>query len=239
MIVDHVQNHRHTGTVTGIDQHFELIRSAVRVLDGVRIDAVVAPVTVARELGNRHDFNRTDAKLFQIAQSFDCRRKRPFRRERTHVQFIDHHLLQAHAAPVIILPIKSPVIEYLAGPVNTFRLKVRRRVGPCDRSVESEKISSAGLDVRKGRLPVTGRFLSFNTLRVGSHLDETFFTDIFKFGLRRDQSQLNTTPMRSPYRKSTSTFSIKPRPRYHPACPPLKRTIVRHGIRSEMDVNST
>ena len=62
MVVDHVEDHGQAGLMGGVDEPLQRPRAAVAVLHGVGMDAVVAPVAVAGELGHRHQLDRRDAQ---------------------------------------------------------------------------------------------------------------------------------------------------------------------------------
>src|SRR5215510_4500277 len=79
VVVHHIQHHGQATLMTGIDQPFEPLWPAIRGLRGKRIDAVVAPVTAARKLRDRHEFNRADPNVPEFVQIRDDSLKRPFR----------------------------------------------------------------------------------------------------------------------------------------------------------------
>ena len=67
VVVDDVEEDRQAVRVAGVDQPLQPVRPAVAVLGGVGEDAVVAPVAAAGELGDRHQLDRGDAQLAQVA----------------------------------------------------------------------------------------------------------------------------------------------------------------------------
>ncbi len=76
MVVDHVQHYGQAARVTGIDQSLEPGCSAIRMLRGERINAVIAPIALSRKLRHRHDFDGRDAQLDQCIEPPDRRVER-------------------------------------------------------------------------------------------------------------------------------------------------------------------
>src|SRR5215470_5835585 len=85
VVVYHIQHHGQATLMTGIDQPFEPLWPAIRGLRGKRIDAVVAPVTAARKLRNRHEFQCGNTNILELAQVWDDSLKCPFRGKRPDV----------------------------------------------------------------------------------------------------------------------------------------------------------
>src|SRR2546426_11999924 len=64
-------------------------RAPVGGLGRVEVDAVVAPVTRARKLGDGHELDGGDAQVDKRGKMLDDRLEGPGRRERAHVQLVD------------------------------------------------------------------------------------------------------------------------------------------------------
>ncbi len=122
MVVDHVQHHAQADCMRGIHQTLEPVRTAITGLHGVRRNAVIAPVTRARESCNRHDLNHGDAEFFEIRQSGDSCVERAFRRERANVEFVNYVVAQRQAAPMSAVgPGKPFRIDNFCWAVHAFR----------------------------------------------------------------------------------------------------------------------
>src|SRR5262245_11534521 len=121
VVVHYIQHHSQATLMTGIDQPFEPFWPAIRGLRGKRIDAVVAPVTAARKLRDRHEFNRADPNVPEFVQVGDDGSERSFRGKRADVEFIEKVLLQGDAGPVLILPGEMEV-HNLRGSVHVLGL---------------------------------------------------------------------------------------------------------------------
>ena len=67
MVVDDVEKHGQAATVRRIDKPLQSSRAAVAILHGIGMNAVVAPIPLAGELGDRHQLDRRDAKRGQFA----------------------------------------------------------------------------------------------------------------------------------------------------------------------------
>ena len=104
MIVNDVQDDSQPLLMTGIDQQPQPLRPSVGILNCKRIDAIVAPVTAAGELGNGHEFNSRDTEIFQFVQIMNNGLKGALWRERAYVKFVDNIVMQWQSAPAVILP---------------------------------------------------------------------------------------------------------------------------------------
>src|SRR5690554_6079592 len=66
MVLHHIQNDGNVFLVTFIYQLFQFSNTPVTILGGKGIDTVIAPVSAARKLGDRHDFDGVNSQLLQI-----------------------------------------------------------------------------------------------------------------------------------------------------------------------------
>ena len=71
VVVDDVEDHGHPAFVAPLDEPPQPGRAAVGVMDGVREDAVVAPVPRAGELGHRHQLDRVHADRGEMVEVAD------------------------------------------------------------------------------------------------------------------------------------------------------------------------
>ena len=94
VVVDHVQHDRESVLVAGIDQLLQAGGTAIGRLRRVEAGAVVSPISISRDLRDRHDFNRGDAEIAKIGESrndaFEC----PFRGKRAGVEFVDDEIFE-------------------------------------------------------------------------------------------------------------------------------------------------
>ncbi len=113
MVVDNIQIDCHAFFMTGIHQLLKLPGAAIRILHRERIDPVISPVPPPWELRHRHQFNGIHFQRFQLIQSRYYRRKCSFRGERSHMEFVNHHIFERNILPIGIGPRKRGMINYL------------------------------------------------------------------------------------------------------------------------------
>jgi len=94
MVVHHIEKHGQTMPVTGGDQARQVLRRSIRRQRGVPIDAVIAPAMPARECRHRQQFHMRHAQSDEMGQFFLSGLVGSFRRERAHVQLVNHGLAQ-------------------------------------------------------------------------------------------------------------------------------------------------
>ncbi len=99
VVVDDVEGDGQFAMMAGVDETLQRERAAVRGVDGVGIDAVVAPITRAGKLRERHEFDRRDAQVLEIGETRDDRVERAFGRERADVQLVENVFCERQAAP--------------------------------------------------------------------------------------------------------------------------------------------
>ena len=76
VVVHHVDDHAEPGAVTGVHEAFETLRTAIGVVWGKQVDAVVAPPPIAREFGDRHHLDGVDSELDEVRQAARWPRRR-------------------------------------------------------------------------------------------------------------------------------------------------------------------
>src|SRR5262245_66501426 len=62
VVVDHIEDDRHSSLMAGIDKCLESGGTAVGILNRERKYSVITPVARTRKLRNRHQFHRCDPK---------------------------------------------------------------------------------------------------------------------------------------------------------------------------------
>ena len=68
MVVDHVEEDHQAKLVRALDETLEIIRAAIGGIGRVGQNAVIAPVSPAREFADRHELDRRDAEIAQELQ---------------------------------------------------------------------------------------------------------------------------------------------------------------------------
>ena len=133
VVVDHVLDDAQAGGVGGV--HEALVRggSAVAFVHGVPEDAVVAPVVGAVEAVDRQQLHEVDAQLRQVVQLPGGGVQCSLRRERAHVEFVDHGALEPAARPLPVRPLVAAGVERAREGVDAGGLApgpgVRQRCG--------------------------------------------------------------------------------------------------------------
>src|SRR4051794_4097139 len=107
VVVDHVEEDHEAPVVGVLHEVLEFIRGPVGAFRGVRQYAVVAPVTTTRELGERHQLDRRDAKLDEVVEFFLYTSEGSFRGKGADVQLVQDDLLPGASLPVLVSPRES------------------------------------------------------------------------------------------------------------------------------------
>jgi hypothetical protein len=144
VVVDHVQQHHQAARVGGLDQRFQFLRPAVAAIRREWQHAVVTPVARAREIRQRHQFDRTDAQFSQVIQARDNACIIAGGRKRADVQFVDHRFVPGPAAPIVIGPFKSGGVDDFAGGMHIIRVEARSRVRHAQAVVDFKPVAGAG-----------------------------------------------------------------------------------------------
>src|ERR1700761_4856072 len=89
VVIDNVEQHRQATLMSGVDEAFERIRAAIRLIYGIERDAIVSPAMIARKRRDRQQLDVRDAEFGQVVEMRDGSIERAFWREGTHMQFVD------------------------------------------------------------------------------------------------------------------------------------------------------
>jgi hypothetical protein len=107
VVIDHIENHSQSLLVTFVDQPFQSPWPPIAVLRGVETGSIIPPISLSRELSDRHQFDSAHPEiLLQIIEMGENRLKGPFLGERSGVDFIKDRLLQRYSFPSLIFPLK-------------------------------------------------------------------------------------------------------------------------------------
>src|SRR4030066_405497 len=139
MIVDHIQNHRQAPLMAGINQPHEPLRTSIRILHRERVNAIIAPVAIPRELSHRHDLNCGYAQILQFIQVWDDGVKGALRSKSPHMEFVNHIMGERYSGPVKLFPNKMGVND-LAWPMDAFGLELGGGVRTFSVPIETIKI---------------------------------------------------------------------------------------------------
>src|SRR5581483_7872896 len=139
------------------------------------MNAVVAPVSGARKLGDRHDLDRSDAELiFEVIKPGNDRIKSALRGNGSDMKLVDNVIFQRHAAPNRTAPVKGVGIDHFGRSVNAFRLKTGVRIGALRRMIEPIKIARTRRDFFDDRFKTASLFF-FHWKRKGLRSDNLYF----------------------------------------------------------------
>src|SRR4030095_13643795 len=142
MVVDDVENDRQADSVTGVDQSLQPWWAAVGILHGKWIDAVVAPISVAGKLPDRHDFHGGDTEIFELLKIANDRVEGAFFGVHADMKLIDDDVMQRETVPAIVFPLEFGINDF-GGAMHAFGLKTRRRIGTLDASIQAIDISAS------------------------------------------------------------------------------------------------
>jgi len=144
--------------VGAVDEPAQVVGRAVVVARREQVDAVVAPVVAAGELGDRHELERRDPDVGEVAQPLGRGAPRSLGRERAHMELVEHVALRGDPGPPCVGPRERRGIDDLRRPERPFGLVARRGVGVQRRVVaEPEAIARAGGDPRREPRVVAAR----------------------------------------------------------------------------------
>src|SRR5207245_1213241 len=104
MVVDDIQDSGQAVQMAGIDQTLHRLWTAVGVMRGEKVDAVVTPAPRAGELGHRHDLDRIHAELDQLGEALDRRIECSGGGERADVKLVEDEAGKWAAAPAGVAP---------------------------------------------------------------------------------------------------------------------------------------
>src|SRR5208282_1067760 len=129
MVVDNIQQNHHSAVMGASDKLFEIFGAAVSAIGREREDAVVTPVALAREVGNRHQLQGSDSQIRQVVEALAHCGTSPGRGEGSDVQFIENSFFPPSATPGAILPVEGTGVDNFAGSMHVPRLKPGGWVG--------------------------------------------------------------------------------------------------------------
>jgi hypothetical protein len=139
VVVDDVEDHGQPARVRGVDEALQRGGAAVGVMRRGDVDAVVAPAALARSLGHRHQLDRVDAESCEARELLDRSVERARRRERAHVQLVDHELRARWRAESPVRPCVRRGVEHARGFAQPARLVARTRIGPASRAGATDR----------------------------------------------------------------------------------------------------
>ena len=111
VVVDDVQDDREAVLVRGVDEAFHGRGPAIDMGGREQIDAVIAPVALARELGHRQWLDRVDAERCDARQLSDQAIESALGRGGANVDLIDDQALDAPALPTLGTPAKGVRVD--------------------------------------------------------------------------------------------------------------------------------
>ncbi len=163
VVVDDVQDDGEAAPVRGVDEPLESLGAAVARLGRVEGHAVVAPVAIARELGDGHDLDCGDAQVAQRPQPLDDGVERAGRRERADVQLVEDVVRHLGRAPTVVGPTKRGRVDHTRRAVHAVRLMAAHGIGSRHRAplrrqavavigARAHALDEAGEDARRDRL---------------------------------------------------------------------------------------
>src|SRR4029077_6062781 len=129
MVVNDVEHHGQSLLMASVYQSLQGRGASVRVLHCIRVDAVIAPVSVSRKLCYRHEFDCADPQISQVSNSGNDCVKGSLRRKCSDMKFVEDILFQGNAEPTMVSPCKA-CIHDLGRTVHSLRLKSRSRIRP-------------------------------------------------------------------------------------------------------------
>ncbi len=101
VVVDDIEDHSQPRRVGGGDEAGEALGTAIGGMGRRGVDTVVTPAVVAGEGGDRHDLDRRDAKLAELAQPRDGPLERARGGKRADVELVDHEIAQGDAGEAV------------------------------------------------------------------------------------------------------------------------------------------
>ncbi len=141
VVVDDVEEHGEPRAVARGHEFLQAARPAVARLHGIGIDAVVAPAALPGELRDRHELDRGDAQLAQLAEPPLRRRKGAALREGADVQLVEHERVARAPPGAALVPAEAPWEEDGRWPVDAVRLPARRGVRAGRPAVFAERVA--------------------------------------------------------------------------------------------------
>ena len=120
MIVNNVEEDHQTLVMRGIDQRLQILGGPVTCVRRVRQHTVIAPVSLAGKIIDRHQFDRGDTEFGKARQFADNAFETA---KRAGMQFVDHRFRPWAAPPRRISPCVSVGIDHNAGIMDVASLR--------------------------------------------------------------------------------------------------------------------
>src|SRR5919201_4599643 len=86
MVVDDVEKDHEPARMRFVDQHPQIVRPTIGAVRRIKQDAVIAPISAACEIGNRHQLDCRYSGLNDVIELVDCCAKRAGGRQRADVK---------------------------------------------------------------------------------------------------------------------------------------------------------
>ena len=201
VVVDDVEHHGDTTSVSRGDEGFQLLRPAVGGLRSELQHTVIAPAALARKIGDRHELDGGDTQPSQVVELIFHAREGAFRAERADVQLVDNGLMPRPAAPLLIVPLESLGVDDLAGSLNVVGIAPGGGVGHLGLPVDPVAVPAAGVSLTGDELEPPARLRThFERARLAGLLVE---------------HQLDLMRSRRPEAKADVAFGRQLRPKGH------------------------
>ena len=126
VVVDHVQNHGDAQIVGCLNEGLQIGIAAIGSVQGEQVGAVIAPVALAGEGGQRQQLDHRNAEGLQVRQLGPGGGQGPLRGEGADMQFIDDGIFDGDAAPAVRLD--AGWIGHRRGAMHAVRLGTGGRV---------------------------------------------------------------------------------------------------------------
>ena len=128
VVVDDVEDDPQTEAMRFVDEAAQVLGPAIGAGRRPPIDAVIAPVPAAGEVGNRHQLDRGDPEPAQLGQLIDQRGKGSLRGVGADVELVDDQVVDRQTGPGFVAPLKRQRIDDLGRTVDPLRLEPRGRI---------------------------------------------------------------------------------------------------------------
>src|SRR6185312_16180193 len=105
MVVDDVKQDGEAARMAGVDEVLQIVGPAVAAVGREEQHAVIAPIALAGKIRHRHQLDRGDAEAHEMVEVALDAGEIAALGERPGVEFVEHDLLPAPAAPVAVAPV--------------------------------------------------------------------------------------------------------------------------------------
>src|SRR5947209_3725715 len=96
-----------------VHKRTHLLGPSVQGCRRIRLDAIVAPPELPREIGHRHDLKDSDASISEVLELLCRRRPSPAFGKRPEMHLVDHLAFDPKTTPVPVRPPKCIRIDDL------------------------------------------------------------------------------------------------------------------------------